>query len=405
MDPALADIVEEARFYISQSMVEEARMALGRAEIMSPGAPQIAELQAQLATLPSKDPQDALIEILSEVRPIDEPADAGPPILPAADLSTGPSRVEPASRSSVNSEPGLLTSSGQAGSLSKEQSAYAGARVEPLLMPGVGVEQGAEGEPSSDWQARERSAVVDADAASRPVAAEKAAPPGPAQAHIEPPAELSRAAGPNSTQPKPAPDAISEFVLELEESLGEDFVVSQPGAATSPQHGPETPSPVPTAELASNEISDESAGLNGLFTEFKRDLESSSAENDDPETHYNLGVAFKEMGLLDEAIGEFQKVCKAIENGPGFPQTIQVYTWLADCFVQNGLPEAGIHWYEKALQVPDLDGEGVLAIHYELARAHEAAGDLSAARRHFMHVLSRNIDYRDVAERIKALKS
>jgi tetratricopeptide (TPR) repeat protein len=111
------------------------------------------------------------------------------------------------------------------------------------------------------------------------------------------------------------------------------------------------------------------------------------------------------MGLLDEAIGEFQKVCKAIESGVEFSQAIQVYTWLADCFVRNGLPEAGIHWYEKALQVPGLDGEGILAVQYELARAHEAAGDLSAARRHFMHVLSRNIDYRDVAERIKTLKS
>jgi tetratricopeptide (TPR) repeat protein len=112
------------------------------------------------------------------------------------------------------------------------------------------------------------------------------------------------------------------------------------------------------------------------------------------------------MGLLDEAIGEFQKVCKAIEQQHSdFPQVIQVYTWLADCFLQSGVPEAAIHWYERTLQIPNLGEERALAVHYELARAHEAAGDLVAARRHFMHVLSRNIDYRDVAERIKALKS
>jgi hypothetical protein len=44
-------------------------------------------------------------------------------------------------------------------------------------------------------------------------------------------------------------------------------------------------------------------------------------------------------------------------------------------------------------------------VNYELACAEEAAGDINAARTHFMHVLSLNIDYRDVAERIKALKS
>jgi len=40
-----------------------------------------------------------------------------------------------------------------------------------------------------------------------------------------------------------------------------------------------------------------------------------AAGDDDPETHYNLGVAFREMGLLDEAIAELQKVCSAIERG------------------------------------------------------------------------------------------
>jgi hypothetical protein len=61
-----------------------------------------------------------------------------------------------------------------------------------------------------------------------------------------------------------------------------------------------------------------------IFSEFKEGLEQQSGsptEGEDPETHYNLGVAFKEMGLLDEAIGELQKVCQAVERGPspGWP--------------------------------------------------------------------------------------
>jgi tetratricopeptide (TPR) repeat protein len=156
---------------------------------------------------------------------------------------------------------------------------------------------------------------------------------------------------------------------------------------------------------AAPETTSEGGALADLFAEFKQEVESATDQEDDPETHYNLGVAFKEMGLFDEAIGELQKVCKAVEQGHPFAQVMQAYTWLADCFVQNGMPEAGVHWYMKALQVPGLDEESTVAVHYELACAHEAAGNVPAARNHFMHVLSINIDYRDVAERIKALKS
>ncbi|MGH9579419.1 MAG: hypothetical protein ACRD2R_00370, partial [Terriglobales bacterium] len=120
---------------------------------------------------------------------------------------------------------------------------------------------------------------------------------------------------------------------------------------------------------------------------------------------YNLGVAFKEMGLLDEAIGELQKVCQAIERGHPFGQVMQAYTWLAHCFVEKGVPQAGVKWYEKALKVPNLDEDSRLAVCYELAAAHEAAGNRKAALENFLEVYGSNIDYRDVAERIKALRS
>jgi tetratricopeptide (TPR) repeat protein len=116
-------------------------------------------------------------------------------------------------------------------------------------------------------------------------------------------------------------------------------------------------------------------------------------------------VAFREMGLLDEAIGELQKVCQAVEHGHPFPQIMQTYTWLSQCFLDKGVPEAAIRWYEKALKLPNLDEDTVTALHYELASSYEIAGDRTAALHHFMEVYGNNIDYRDVAERIKSLKS
>jgi len=143
-----------------------------------------------------------------------------------------------------------------------------------------------------------------------------------------------------------------------------------------------------------------------MFGELKQDLEAGATSNDeDPETHYNLGIAFREMGLLDEAIGELQKACQAFDRGHPFPQILQTYTWLAHSFLETGVPEAAVRWYEKALHVPGIDGETRVALHYELAGAYEAAGDKASALKYFLEVYGSNIDYRDVSERIKALKS
>jgi hypothetical protein len=150
----------------------------------------------------------------------------------------------------------------------------------------------------------------------------------------------------------------------------------------------------------------DSVDLSEMFGALKQELEEEViAGDDDPETHYNLGVAFREMGLLDEAIAELQKVCSSIDRGKAFAQPIQTYTWLAQCFIDKGVPEAAIRWYEKALSIPGLDAEARIAINYELGSACETAMDKPAALRYFTGVYGTNIDYRDVAERIQALKS
>jgi tetratricopeptide (TPR) repeat protein len=176
-------------------------------------------------------------------------------------------------------------------------------------------------------------------------------------------------------------------------------------AAPVPQISPIIPG-APTAAKSSPFGEDAGVDLAEMFGELKQDLESgSSAQEEDPETHYNLGIAFREMGLLDEAIGELQKTCQAVDRGHPFPQAMQTYTWLAQCFLDKGVPEAAIRWYQKALNAPGIDEETRTALHYELAGAYEAAGDRPSALKHFMEVYGRNIDYRDVAERIKPLKS
>jgi tetratricopeptide (TPR) repeat protein len=160
---------------------------------------------------------------------------------------------------------------------------------------------------------------------------------------------------------------------------------------------------IPTAapEIEHHEAA---SALSDMFSEFKEDAEESAGEAEDPDTHYNLGIAFKEMGLLDEAIGELQKVCHAIEHGHPFDQSMQAFTWLAQCLVDKGVPQAAVRWYEKALLVKNITEDGRLAVNYDLGCAYEMAGNQKKAYETFMEVYGSNIDYRDVADRIKTLK-
>jgi tetratricopeptide (TPR) repeat protein len=148
----------------------------------------------------------------------------------------------------------------------------------------------------------------------------------------------------------------------------------------------------------------EAGPLKEVFEEFRTELGEMGAEEEDLETHYNLGIAFREMGLLEEAISEFQKVAKATDRGRPFPYVMQCCTLLGLAFMDKGQPGIAAIWYERALKTPGNDPESTLALRYDLGVAQETAGEQDAALKSFSQVYAMNIDYRDVAERIAALQ-
>jgi tetratricopeptide (TPR) repeat protein len=148
----------------------------------------------------------------------------------------------------------------------------------------------------------------------------------------------------------------------------------------------------------------ESGPLKEVFDDFRAELGEMGAEDEDLETHYNLGTAFREMGLVDEAISEFQKVAKATENGKPFRYGMQCCTLLGLAFMEKGQPSIAAIWYERALHTPGIEPESVLALRYDLGVAQESAGEPEAALKSFSQVYAMNIDYRDVADRIAALQ-
>ncbi len=179
------------------------------------------------------------------------------------------------------------------------------------------------------------------------------------------------------------------------------------GELTAPAAEPEPAAPAAKKqELAAEhaETDGEAAPLKEVFEEFRAELGEMGVEDEDLETHYNLGIAFREMGLLEEAIGEFQKVAKANDRGKAFRYAMQCCTLLGLAFMEKGQPSIAAIWYERALQTPGIDSESKLALRYDLGVAQESAGDLDLALKSFSQVYAVNIDYRDVAERISALQ-
>jgi tetratricopeptide (TPR) repeat protein len=77
---------------------------------------------------------------------------------------------------------------------------------------------------------------------------------------------------------------------------------------------------------------------------------------------------------------------------------------LAICFMEKKMPAIAVKWYLRALETPALDEEALMALQYDLGLAYEQAGDSRSALERFIEVYSQNIDFRDVAEKIRELQ-
>jgi tetratricopeptide (TPR) repeat protein len=145
------------------------------------------------------------------------------------------------------------------------------------------------------------------------------------------------------------------------------------------------------------------AGLAELFEEF-RVAEEGDEIREDFETHYNMGTAYKEMDLMDEAISEFQTAAGLVRAGDGTSRFLQCCNMLGHCFVQKGMPEASVIWFRKGLQAPGHSEDEYQALRYELASAYEQLGDLKQAREFYTEVYGVDVSYREVAEKLSQLR-
>jgi tetratricopeptide (TPR) repeat protein len=148
-------------------------------------------------------------------------------------------------------------------------------------------------------------------------------------------------------------------------------------------------------------------GFAALLAEFRAELgeDEPAASPSDYETHYNLGVAYKEMDLLDEAIEEFQKAIALTAPQDGTPRYLQCCNLLGHCFMQKGMPRVAAMWFKRGLDAPGHSEDEYQALRYELGNAYEQMGDIERAIEVFSEVYGINVSYRGVGERLRELQS
>jgi len=166
---------------------------------------------------------------------------------------------------------------------------------------------------------------------------------------------------------------------EAAESATEEFVISD----------------IMEAETAP-ELSLESDVL-GIFEEFKKGLEKEIG-TEDSETHYNLGIAYKEMGLIDDAIREFQ----TSKNDP--ERFIPSVSMLGMCYMAKGLYPLAITSFSSVLEKLETKDESYWGVKYDLGEAYEKNENINEALAHFTEIYGWNSKFRNVAEKINLLK-
>ena len=141
-------------------------------------------------------------------------------------------------------------------------------------------------------------------------------------------------------------------------------------------------------------VVDKVQSVDELFDAFRMGVEEQ-VKGDDYDTHYNLGIAYKEMMLLDPAIDEFKKVLRDPER------TLECCSMLSICEQARGNFDEAMSWLIKGIKAPGFPPEDSIGLRYDLGEMYLQTGDRSAALQEFRAVHDLDPEYRDVAAKVQ----
>ncbi len=227
-----------------------------------------------------------------------------------------------------------------------------------------------------------------------------------------------------TAEPEPPSEPLAEMADEADAAF--DAIAEVPPAAPAVPTGrksrksvpaPKVPEPQPTGDFIDfgalvmddeavkdtrmrvedeEPTGDEQKDFQDMLQQFKRGIDAN-IDAEDFQAHYDLGVAFKEMGLLDEAIAEFQKALRSPEV------RLKTTESLGSAFFekrQYAIAEAILKRAVESLGATDDEQIGVI---YWLGRSQEAQGKVEQAITTFERVLAVDIGFKDAGARMSKL--
>jgi tetratricopeptide (TPR) repeat protein len=180
--------------------------------------------------------------------------------------------------------------------------------------------------------------------------------------------------------------------IESPQQLKERAIAPPTAAESLPPkypHPPEKESVPETRDLAS---------LPAMDAPMLPSEPGASAMDKDSETHYHLGIAYKEMELFDYAISEFELA----SSTPSIK--FDCYIMLGNCYMEKGDYNKSIEYYKICSKIPGLPKEKLARLHFNLGLAYEASGMVSAAIDTFNLVLKLDHSFSEARERIGKLQ-
>lgn len=438
----ISEIWAEAEFYFQQGLYEEAKAYYEKILTLKPGATlavaRLAELSREEAEtkefsklaeaveglenafaensageLPMTDAdEDAVRTLMNEIAQLSPPEHPAPPVMPPT--ATPPAaQAEVVKKAPVSApEKPALKAPSAAAKIDKEAPVHAPekpapAKKQPAPKPLAPFQQAAD-ELAASKAAKSRPAPTPPPA---PVGEKVKAPPPPGFEHPVAAPAFSRHKDEDVVEGVElrSDDAGEGDYFDLGAELAADTEsMAAPAAAKAEAPASDdffdlaaelrdelSSAPAPTRSVPAEEQS-----LDEIFEEFKRGVELKSSK-EDADTHYNLGVAYKEMGLLDDAINEF------VMTPEDESKFIQSRYMLGLCYMEKGEYKSAIGEIQNALDYSETLGDGTLdpiGMHYDLGLAHQGAGNINEALVEFQAVYAAAPNYLDVVTKIREIR-
>lgn len=193
--------------------------------------------------------------------------------------------------------------------------------------------------------------------------------------------DLQERSAPGDSGTRPSPAA----------AVAQDRAVA---AALDPEHRAERPAGSPP-RVSSADV--EQVDVEEVFAKFKAGVAKQIAV-EDTQSHYDLGVAYKEMALLDDAIREFAMAARDSKIA------CVCHSMIGMIQIERGNLNEAIDAFLHGLQVPERTKDQEAALSYEVGAAYEAKKMSKHALEYFQRTARLNASFRDVQERIRRLQ-